>query len=86
MATKKNKETFEELFRRLEETVTKLEEGGLPLERSLALYEEGMTLARRCQETLDAAEVRIRQLRETLATPAGPEDVEEEIPWNDAES
>ena len=30
MATKKNKETFEELFRRLEETVTKLEEGGLP--------------------------------------------------------
>ena len=86
MATKKNKETFEDLFRRLEETVTKLEEGGLPLERSLALYEEGMTLARRCQETLDAAEVRIRQLRETLATPAAPEEVEEEIPWDDAES
>ena len=85
MAAKKNKETFEELFRRLEETVTKLEGGGLPLERSLALYEEGMTLARRCQETLDAAEVRIRQLRETLAAPAEPE-VEEEIPWDDAES
>jgi exodeoxyribonuclease VII small subunit len=87
MATKKNKETFEDLFRRLEETVTKLEEGGLPLERSLALYEEGMTLARRCQEMLDAAEVRIRQLRETLAAPAEPEQAEEEIPWEgDAES
>ena len=55
---KKNKETFEELYRRLEETVAKLEEGGLPLERSLALYEEGMQLAHRCQEMLDAAEVR----------------------------
>jgi exodeoxyribonuclease VII small subunit len=83
MATKKNKETFEDLFRRLEETVAKLEEGGLPLERSLTLYEEGMLLARRCQETLDAAEVRIRQLRETLAAPAQPEAVEEEIPWDD---
>ena len=51
---KKSKETFEELYRRLEETVAKLEEGGLPLERSLALYEEGMSLARRCQEMLDA--------------------------------
>jgi exodeoxyribonuclease VII small subunit len=86
MATKKNKETFEELFRRLEETVTKLEEGGLRLERSLALYEEGVTLAQRCQETLDAAEVRIRQLRETLAAPAEIEEVDEEIPWDDAES
>jgi exodeoxyribonuclease VII small subunit len=86
MATKKNKETFEDLFRRLEDTVAKLEEGGLPLERSLTLYEEGMTLARRCQEMLDAAEVRIRQLRETLAAPAEPEEVEEEITWDDAES
>jgi exodeoxyribonuclease VII small subunit len=86
MAVKKNKETFEELFRRLEETVTKLEEGGLPLERSLALYEEGMLLARRCQEMLDGAEVRIRQLRETLTAPAEAEETEE-IPWDgDAES
>ncbi len=83
---KKRRETFEELYRRLEETVAKLEEGGLPLERSLALYEDGMLLARRCQEMLDAAEVRIRQLRETLATPSEPEAVAEEIPWDDAES
>jgi exodeoxyribonuclease VII small subunit len=86
MPPKKSKETFEELFRRLEETVAKLEEGGLPLERSLALYEEGMLLARRCQEMLDGAEVRIRQLRETLTQPPA-EEVEEEIPWDgDAES
>ncbi len=82
MPTKK-KESFEELFRRLEETVAKLEEGGLPLEQSLALYEEGMLLAKRCQEMLDGAEIRIRQLRETLQTPAEGEEVEEEIPWDE---
>ncbi len=86
MAARKSKESFEDLYRRLEETVAKLEEGGLPLERSLALYEEGMVLARRCQELLDAAEVRIRQLRETLAAPSEPEAAEEEIPWDGAES
>ena len=80
---KRTTETFEGLFQRLEETVAKLEEGGLPLERSLALYEEGMLLARRCQEMLDSAEVRIRQLRETLAAPEGPKEAEEEIPWDD---
>ncbi len=85
MAARKNKERFEDLFHRLEETVAKLEEGGLPLERSLALYEDGMLLARRCQEMLDAAEVKIRQLRETLAAPSEPEASEEEIPWDDAE-
>jgi exodeoxyribonuclease VII small subunit len=82
MASKKNKETFEELFRRLEEAVAKLEEGGLPLEQSLALYEEGMLLAKRCQEMLDGAEVRIRQLRETLSAPAETEEAEE-IPWEE---
>jgi len=88
MAAKKDKETFEALFRRLEETVAKLEEGGLPLEQSLALYEEGMLLARRCQELLDAAEVRIRSLRETVATPSGSEAeaATEEMNWDDVES
>jgi exodeoxyribonuclease VII small subunit len=73
MATSKGKEGFEELFRRLEETVAKLEEGGLTLNQSLALYEEGMTLAQRCQETLDAAELKVRRLKETFSTYAAPE-------------
>lgn len=60
-------ESFEELFRRLEETVTKLEAGGLTLNQSLALYEEGMALARSCQEMLDTAELKITRLKETFA-------------------
>jgi exodeoxyribonuclease VII small subunit len=60
-------ETFEKLYARLEETVEKLEAGGLPLEQSIALYEEGMTLARQCQERLDEAELKITKLKESFA-------------------
>ena len=59
--------SFEKAFRRLEETVAKLEEGGLPLEQALALYEEGMRLAQSCQELLDQAELRITRLQEAFA-------------------
>ncbi len=65
--TRKQAEGFEALYRRLEESVTKLEEGGLTLEESLALYEEGMDLARRCQELLQNAELRITRLQESFA-------------------
>ena len=61
------RETFEQLYARLESAVGKLEEGGLPLEAAIALYEEGMDYARRCQEQLDAAELKITKLRESFA-------------------
>lgn len=60
-------ESFEQLYGRLESTVAKLEEGGLPLEDAIALYEEGMTLARACQGRLDNAEQRITRLKESFA-------------------
>lgn len=75
---KKQDQTFEEVYRRLEETVEKLEKGGLPLEQSIALYEEGMELAKRCQTVLDDAEQRITKLRDSFAQPADEEPVEEE--------
>jgi exodeoxyribonuclease VII small subunit len=65
MASKKA-EGFEALYGRLEETVARLEEGGLTLQESLALYEEGMKLARRCQELLQEAELRVTRLQETF--------------------
>ena len=60
-------ESFEELYQRLEQAVGKLEDGGLPLEEALALYEEGMRLAQRCQEMLDQAELRVTRLQEAFA-------------------
>lgn len=53
---------FEQAFQRLDEIVQRLEQGDLPLEESLSLYEEGMTLAAQCNEWLDQAELRVRQL------------------------
>ncbi len=72
MASKKTASVgFEALYRRLEETVAKLEEGGLTLDESLALYEEGMKLARRCQELLRDAELRVSRLQESFAEGLG---------------
>ncbi len=55
---------FETVYKRLEETVSRLDEGGLTLEQSLALYEEGMKLAQRCQELLSQAELKVTKLQE----------------------
>ena len=78
MASKDGQQSFEELYRTLEETVAKLEKGGLPLEESIALYERGMELAKRCQSQLDKAELRITKLRDSF-TRAGAAGADEEI-------
>lgn len=62
---KKNSETalsFEELYSKLEATVNTLEGGNLTLDQALALYEQGMELAKQCSAMLDSAELRIQEL------------------------
>jgi exodeoxyribonuclease VII small subunit len=65
MSKAKNGEepSFEEAYNRLEETVHVLEEGGLSLDRATRLFEEGMSLARICNELLSSAELRITRLQ-----------------------
>ncbi len=63
---KRSDQPFEQLYRQLEETVEKLEQGGLPLEESITLFEQGMELAKRCQAMLASAEQRITKLRESF--------------------
>jgi exodeoxyribonuclease VII small subunit len=53
---------FEDSVKRLSEIVHRLEQGDLPLEESLRLFEEGVRLARSSQARLDAAEKRVEQL------------------------
>jgi exodeoxyribonuclease VII small subunit len=55
--------TFEDALNELEEVVARLESGDLPLEETLELYERGQTLAARCEDALDAAELRLEKLR-----------------------
>lgn len=59
--------TFEQALARLDEIVRSLENGQTKLEDSLALYEEGIALVRLCNERLDTAEQKIRQLSITPA-------------------
>lgn len=55
---------FEAVYTRLEGVTKRLEEGGLTLDQTLALYEQGIALSRRAQALLDAAEQRIEVLRQ----------------------
>jgi exodeoxyribonuclease VII small subunit len=55
---------FEAAISELESVVKKLEEGDLPLEQSLALYERGVQLSRFCHARLEEAEHRIDILTE----------------------
>jgi exodeoxyribonuclease VII small subunit len=53
---------FEDCLARLEQIVSALETGNLPLEESLKVFEEGVGLARHCSRYLDDAERRIEML------------------------
>jgi exodeoxyribonuclease VII small subunit len=54
--------TFDRALEELRSVVGKLEEGGLPLEESIALYERGAALHEHCGTLLDAAELRVQRL------------------------
>jgi exodeoxyribonuclease VII small subunit len=55
-------DTFETSLDELEQVVRELEGGDLPLERSLELFERGMTLSDSCRKQLEAAETRVEML------------------------
>ncbi len=54
--------SFEASLEALEQIVQELEQGDLPLEKSLELFEQGIRLSRECQERLNQAERRIEVL------------------------
>ncbi len=53
---------FEECLQRLEQIVEQLERGDIPLEQSLKLFEEGMTLSNACRKELQEAEGKVEIL------------------------
>ncbi|MHB1505662.1 MAG: exodeoxyribonuclease VII small subunit [Sulfobacillus sp.] len=68
--------TFEQSVQRLEEIVKQLEDGELALDASLALFEEGVALAKRCQGMLEEASGTIERLigDKVEPWPEGPHD------------
>lgn len=55
--------TFEEAMAELEAVVARLEQGDVPLEDSIALYERGAALKAHCDARLKAAEEKVEQIR-----------------------
>jgi exodeoxyribonuclease VII small subunit len=66
MADKTNSDvtqlTFERAIEELETIVKRLEEGKVPLEESVTIYERGELLKRRCEELLRLAEARVEKI------------------------
>lgn len=52
MDEQENTLTFEEAMEKLEEIVSEMEQGGIPLEEMMSRFEEGAKLAKYCQEKL----------------------------------
>ena len=74
---------FEDAMEKLEKIVAELEEGGLPLEKSLKKFEEGIKLSRFCSKKLKEAERKIELLTKTAegeleTRPFETEDIKEE--------
>ena len=62
MSTNEQPKSFEASLEALERIVQELEQGDLPLEKSLELFEKGIGLSRQCQDRLNQAERRIEVL------------------------
>ena len=69
--------TFEQSLDELETIVKKLEDGDLPLEKSLELFEQGVKLSRECRERLTTAERRIEVLMKDASGAIGLEEISE---------
>jgi exodeoxyribonuclease VII small subunit len=57
-----NQPTFEEAYERLEQILEKMNEGSIPLEDALKLYEEADALLKLCQDKLSSAEQKVEYL------------------------
>ena len=73
---------FDKALDELRSVVARLEQGSLPLEESIALYERGAALHDHCSRLLDAAELRVQRLVDgaggvARALDLRPDDVEE---------
>jgi len=66
--------SFERAIEELESIVKRLEEGKVPLEESVAIYERGEVLKRHCEDLLRQAEARVQKITlDAAGNPTGTE-------------
>ncbi|MEL7258288.1 MAG: exodeoxyribonuclease VII small subunit [Pseudomonadota bacterium] len=69
--------SFEDAMKALEEVVSRLERGDVPLEQSISLYERGAALKKRCEDKLKEAEEKVAAITlDADGTPKGTTPVE----------
>jgi exodeoxyribonuclease VII small subunit len=73
-STEIKKLSFERAIEELESIVKRLEEGKVPLEESVTIYERGEALKRRCEQLLRQAEARVEKITlDASGKPTGTE-------------
>jgi len=71
--------SFERAIEELESIVKRLEDGKVPLEESVAIYERGEALKRRCEDLLKQAEARVQKITlDANGNPTGTEPLDVE--------
>ena len=60
--------TFEQAFEELETIINRLEEGDVPLDQTIELYEKGSELKEFCEKKLQSAEVKIKKINQKTKT------------------
>ena len=70
--------SFEQAFQRLGELAELLDAGGLTLAEATDRYEQGMVLVGRCNQLLDATELRITNLKESYSQDSDDSDIHSE--------
>ena len=63
-SSEKSIKDFEKSLQQLEQIVQQMESGDLGLEESLKQFEQGIKLAKNCQNALSTAELKVKQLIE----------------------
>ena len=66
MKPAESKSNFETSLKRLEKIVENLEQGNVPLEDAMKMYEEGIELSRSCIDRLTQAELKLKKLTKKI--------------------
>ena len=73
------KMSFEQALEQLESIVESLEQGNVPLDKSIAHYERGEALRNHCRELLQVAEDKVEKIRlDSAGNPNGTEPLDPE--------
>ena len=82
----KKQKSFEDQVSRLEEIVNALEQGDIPLEQGVALFQEGSRLAKSCREQLKEAKHTIQVYAQGILEDLDPPDQPKERPDDETEA